>query len=61
MSLLLLSGPSWQQAADMLSPNLSGKRAEDKSDYFSLTYLFLKLDVRFFFPLLRQVSFPGFS
>lgn len=49
MSLLLLSVPSWQQAADMLSPNLSGKRAEDKSDYFSLTYLFLKLDVSFFF------------
>lgn len=46
---LLLSGPSWQQTADVLSPNLSGKRAEDKSDYFSLTYLFLKLDVSFFF------------
>lgn len=61
MSLLLLSGPSWQQAADMLSPNLSGKRAEDKSDYFSLTYLFLKLDVSFFFFLCcGRLVFLGF-
>lgn len=57
---LLLSGPSWQQTADVLSPNLSGKRAEDKSDYFSLTYLFLKLDVSFFFLCCGRLVFLGF-